>query len=45
VAAHLSAENNRAELARVSLAAACGAHPTDIHVAGAGWGFDWLSVA
>ena len=35
----------RAELARASLAAACGAHPTDIDVAGANWGFDWLPVA
>jgi len=45
IAAHLSAENNRPELARTSLAAACGAHPTEIQVAGANWGFDWVGIA
>lgn len=45
VAAHLSAENNRPELARESLAIACAAHPTDIRVAGADWGFDWVDIA
>jgi phosphoribosyl 1,2-cyclic phosphodiesterase len=44
VAAHLSQENNRPDLARAALAGALGANPADIHVAGAGWGFDWLEL-
>lgn len=44
VAAHLSAENNRPDLARESLAAACHASPTDIRVASAELGFDWIDI-
>jgi phosphoribosyl 1,2-cyclic phosphodiesterase len=48
VAAHLSAENNRPELAQAAIADAVGASrhdTTGLHVAGADWGFDWLSLA
>jgi len=44
VAAHLSEQNNRPELALAALARACGARPKDMHAAGAAWGFDWLNV-
>ncbi|WP_280156548.1 MBL fold metallo-hydrolase [Piscinibacter sp. XHJ-5] len=44
VAAHLSLENNRPELALAALAAACGAHPSELQAAGAEWGFDWLEL-
>lgn len=42
VAAHLSEQNNRPELAREALAGACGATPSDIVVADPDTGFDWL---
>ena len=44
VAAHLSQQNNRPELARAALARACGAHPGEILVADQALGFRWLSV-
>ena len=44
VAAHLSAQNNRPELARAALASACGATPRDIVVADPVSGFDWLRL-
>ncbi|WP_298824753.1 MBL fold metallo-hydrolase [uncultured Piscinibacter sp.] len=44
VAAHLSEQNNRPELARRALAAACGAEPDDIVVADPRSGFDWLTI-
>ena len=44
VAAHLSEQNNRPELARVALARACSAAPQDIVVADPLQGFDWLSL-
>jgi len=44
VAAHLSRENNRPELARASLAAALGRRPEDIGVADPVTGTDWLVV-
>lgn len=44
VAAHLSEQNNRAELAAASLAAACGGDARDIVVADAALGFGWLEV-
>jgi phosphoribosyl 1,2-cyclic phosphodiesterase len=45
VAAHLSEQNNRAALAAEALAAACGALPSDIVVADAANGADWLTLA
>ena len=45
VAAHLSEQNNRPELARTALAAACGAAPGDIVVADPLAGFGWLALA
>jgi len=44
VAAHLSRENNRPELALAALATACGARSTDLLAAGPDWGFDWLEL-
>lgn len=44
VAAHLSEQNNRPELARAALAAACGGAPQDIVVADPLEGFGWLSL-
>ncbi|MCW5663344.1 MAG: MBL fold metallo-hydrolase [Piscinibacter sp.] len=44
VAAHLSEQNNRPELARAALAAACGGAPQDIVVADPLLGFGWLSL-
>lgn len=44
VAAHLSEQNNRPELARAALAGACGAGPQDIVVADPARGFDWLAI-
>ncbi len=44
VAAHLSEENNRPELAAAALAAACGGTPDDIVVAHAQRGADWLDL-
>lgn len=44
VAAHLSEQNNRPALARAALAAACGASPQDIVVAGPADGCDWLDL-
>jgi phosphoribosyl 1,2-cyclic phosphodiesterase len=43
VAAHLSEQNNRPELARQALAAALGCSEADIHVADAATGSGWLS--
>jgi phosphoribosyl 1,2-cyclic phosphodiesterase len=43
VAAHLSEQNNRPELARQALAAALGCAEADIHVADAAAGSGWLS--
>ena len=45
VAAHLSEQNNRPDLARAALAGACGAAPQDIVVADPLLGFAWLSLA
>ena len=45
VAAHLSERNNRPDLARQVLSAACGAKPDDIVVADPRVGFDWLPIA
>jgi len=45
VAAHLSERNNSAALAAEALAAACGALPSDIVVAGAATGAGWLCLA
>jgi len=44
VAAHLSAHNNRPELARAALAAALGASPDDIRVARQQEGLAWIEV-
>jgi len=44
VAAHLSQQNNRPELARDALAAALGCAPADIHVADADSGCGWLTA-
>lgn len=44
VAAHLSEQNNRPDLARSALAAASGATAQDIVVADPGLGFDWLRI-
>lgn len=44
VAAHLSLQNNRPELARAALAAALGRDPADIGVADAVHGTDWISI-
>ena len=45
VAAHLSEQNNRPELARAALAKVCGGAPRDIVVADPLQGFGWLSLA
>lgn len=45
VAAHLSEQNNRPELAAAALAQALGAIPGDIVVANQSTGFDWLDLA
>jgi phosphoribosyl 1,2-cyclic phosphodiesterase len=44
VAAHLSRENNRPELALAALAAVSGAAASDLRAAGPGWGFDWIEL-
>ncbi len=44
VAAHLSEENNRPDLARGALAQATGCDPQDIRVAGPVTGTDWIDV-
>jgi len=44
VAAHLSRENNRPELALAALAEACGAGITDMRAAGPRWGFYWIEL-
>ena len=44
VAAHLSEQNNRPELAREALALALGCEPADVHVADSGTGCGWLSA-
>jgi phosphoribosyl 1,2-cyclic phosphodiesterase len=44
VAAHLSLQNNRTELAQAALAEVLNAAPSDIFVADADEGFDWLAV-
>ncbi len=44
VAAHLSRENNRPELARSALAECWGSRPEDIVVADPERGFDWLRI-
>jgi phosphoribosyl 1,2-cyclic phosphodiesterase len=44
VAAHLSEQNNRPELAREALAAALGCEAADIHVADGSSGCGWLSA-
>jgi len=45
VAAHLSEQNNRPEIAQAVLAQAWGALPADIRVADPLTGFDWLSLS
>jgi phosphoribosyl 1,2-cyclic phosphodiesterase len=44
VAAHLSRENNRPELALAALAAVSGVQPCDMRAAGPDWGFDWIEL-
>jgi len=44
MAAHLSRENNRPELALESLANAVGGDARDIRAAGPDWGFDWIEL-
>ena len=44
VAAHLSRENNRPELALAALAAASGANICELRAAGPQWGFDWIEM-
>jgi phosphoribosyl 1,2-cyclic phosphodiesterase len=44
VAAHLSRENNRPELALAALASACGASVGELRAAGPSWGFDWIEL-
>jgi phosphoribosyl 1,2-cyclic phosphodiesterase len=44
VAAHLSRENNRPELALAALATAVGTDVCDMRAAGPGWGFDWIEL-
>lgn len=44
VAAHLSEQNNRPELARAALRAVTGRDDADIHVASAASGTDWLAA-
>jgi phosphoribosyl 1,2-cyclic phosphodiesterase len=44
VAAHLSRENNRPELALSALAAVSGASTSDMRAAGPEWGFDWIEL-
>jgi phosphoribosyl 1,2-cyclic phosphodiesterase len=44
VAAHLSEQNNRPDLARTALAAVLGCDPADIHVADSGTGCGWLNA-
>jgi phosphoribosyl 1,2-cyclic phosphodiesterase len=44
VAAHLSEQNNRPDLARAALAQALGCRPDDIHVADSSTGCGWLSA-
>ena len=44
MAAHLSEQNNRPELARQALADALGCMPADIHVADPACGGDWLTA-
>jgi phosphoribosyl 1,2-cyclic phosphodiesterase len=44
VAAHLSEQNNRPELARAAVAAALGCQPHDIHVADGATGSGWLTA-
>jgi len=44
MAAHLSEQNNRPELARQALADALGCTPADIHVADPACGGDWLTA-
>jgi phosphoribosyl 1,2-cyclic phosphodiesterase len=44
VAAHLSEQNNRPELARRALAAAMGCSEADIHVADGASGCGWLTA-
>lgn len=44
MAAHLSEQNNRPELARQALADALGWQPQEIHVADAAGGSDWLTA-
>jgi phosphoribosyl 1,2-cyclic phosphodiesterase len=44
MAAHLSRENNRPELALEALATAAGADARDIRAAGPEWGFDWIEL-
>ena len=44
VAAHLSEQNNRPELARAALCAVSGRGPSDIVVADPRLGFDWLDL-
>jgi len=44
VAAHLSEQNNRPELALTALAQACGAHESDFRAANQATGFDWIEM-
>jgi phosphoribosyl 1,2-cyclic phosphodiesterase len=44
VAAHLSRENNRPELALAALAAVSGGSASEMRAAGPEWGFDWIEL-
>jgi phosphoribosyl 1,2-cyclic phosphodiesterase len=44
VAAHLSLENNRPELALATLATVSGASMCELRAAGPQWGFDWIDM-
>ena len=44
IAAHLSQENNRPELALAALAAACGSRASDLQAANQAAGFDWIEM-
>jgi phosphoribosyl 1,2-cyclic phosphodiesterase len=45
VAAHLSERNNRPDVVRAALSAACGVEPQDIVIADPKAGFEWLQIA
>jgi phosphoribosyl 1,2-cyclic phosphodiesterase len=44
IAAHLSRENNRPDLALAALAAVAGVDGCELRAAGPDWGFDWIAL-